>query len=170
MKDNIVIFEDKNGSIELRADIEKDTLWATRIQIAQVFETTPQNITIHLGNIYAEGELTEKATSKKSLLVQKEGGRATKRPIDVYNLDAIIAVGYRINSKKATQFRIWATSILHRYLVDGHALNKPRLESAPEKLVGLYKTIAFLESKSLSGKLKGRITLKLTEDMEPIGK
>ncbi len=166
-KNNIVMYEDKNGNVELRADVEKDTLWATRVQIAQLFETTPQNVSIHLGNIYAEGELEEKATSKKSLLVQSEGGRIAKRKVDLYNLDAIIAVGYRVNSKKATQFRIWATSVLRKYLVEGHALNKHRLESSPEKLLGLYETIALLESKALGGKLRGKLTLKLTEELEP---
>jgi hypothetical protein len=99
--------------------------------------------------------------------VQKEGGRNVKRKIEFYNLDAIIAVGYRVNSKKATQFRIWATRIIRDYLVEGHSINRSRLEGAPEKLVGLYRAIAFLESESLSGKLKGRLTLKLTEDLEP---
>ena len=166
-KNNLVIYQGKNGEVELRADIKKDTIWATQDQIASVFETTKQNIGQHLKSIFSDRELTPNSVVKDFFTTAGDG---KKYKVKFYNLDAIIAVGYRVNSKKATQFRIWATSILHRYLVDGHALNKPRLESAPEKLVGLYKTIAFLESKSLSGKLKGRITLKLTEDMEPIGK
>ena len=148
---SIVIYEDKNGSIEFQADIKRDTIWASRIQVAQLFETTPQNISLHMVNIYAEGELEEDATRKKSFLVQKEGGRATKRPIDVYNLDAIIAVGYRVNSKKATQFRIWSTRILREYLVGG-----------------LYEAINLIESKDHAGKLKGKITIKLTKDLVPL--
>lgn len=166
-KNNIVIYESEDGKVELQADIKKDTIWATQLQIAQLFETTLQNINAHLIKIYNDGELDKNPTIKKSLIVRKEGGRAVKREIELYNLDAIIAVGYRVNSKKATQFRIWATSVLHKYLVEGFSLNKNRLEKSPEKLVGLYKTIAFLESKSLNGKLKGKITLKLTEEMEP---
>ncbi len=169
-KESIVIYEAEDGQVELRADLEKDTIWATQLQVSQLFETTLQNINAHLIRIYDDGELDRNRTIKKSLIVQKEGGRAVKRPVELYNLDAIIAVGYRVNSKKATQFRIWATGILHKYLVDGHALNKRRLASAPEKLLGLYDAIAFLESKSLNGKLKGKITLKLTEELEPSGK
>lgn len=165
----IVIYEDKQGKVELRADIEKDTIWATQAQVAQLFETTIPNINIHLTNIYKEGELDKNRTIKESLIVQKEGGRDVKRPVELYNLDVIIAIGYRVNSKKATQFRIWATGVLRDYLVEGHSINKRRIEGSPEKLVGLYKAIAFLESKSLSGKLKGKITLKLTEELEPSG-
>lgn len=168
-KDNIVIYEGEDGKIELRADVEKDTIWATQSQIAQLFDVNAQAITKHLSNIYDEGELAKNSTCSKMEQVRKEGGRSVKRQLELYNLDAIIAVGYRVNSKKATQFRIWATGIIRNYLVAGYAINKPRLEGAPEKLVGLYKTIAFLESKSLNGKLKGKITLKLTEDMEPTG-
>ena len=166
MKDNIVIFEDKNGSIELRADIKKDTIWATQDQISSVFETTKQNIGQHLKSIFSDRELTPNSVVKDFFTTAGDG---KKYKVKFYNLDAIIAVGYRVNSKKATQFRIWATTILRNYLVEGYALNKPRLKSSPEKLVGLYKTIAFLESQSLNGKLKGKIILKLTEDMEPIG-
>jgi hypothetical protein len=166
-QNNIVIYEDKNGNVELRADIEKDTIWATRIQIAQVFETTPQNISLHLGNIYSEGELEEVATRKKSFLVQKEGGRATKRSIDAYNLDAIIAVGYRVNSKKATQFRIWATGVLREYLKQGYALNRYKLDKSPEALEGLDDAMDLIESKKYPGKLKGKIVIKLTKTLEP---
>ena len=162
-----MIYEDEGGNIELRADIEKGTIWATRVQISALFESTTQNISLHLGKIYAEGELVENRTRKKSFLVQNEGGRITKRSIDMYNLDAIIAVGYRINSKKATQFRIWATETLRKYVVEGYVINKRRLEESPESLVGLYKAITLLESLGHNGKLKGKITLKLTENLVP---
>lgn len=169
-KRNIVIYEGKNGEVELRADVERDTLWANRLQIADVFETTPQNISLHLGNIYSEGELDERSTRKKSFLVQKEGGRAIKRPFDSYNLDAIIAVGYRVNSKKATQFRIWATGVLRDYVVKGFSLNKRRLESSPVSLVGLYEAVTLLESLNKDGNLRGKITLKLEEKLVPVEK
>ena len=166
MKDNIVIYEGKNGSIELRADIKKDTIWATQEQISGLFDADRSVITKHLQNIFKDKELQQNSVCANFAHTAADG---KKYKVKSYNLDAIIAVGYRVNSKKATQFRIWATTILRNYLVEGYALNKPRLKSSPEKLVGLYKTIEFLESKSLNGKLKGKIILKLTEDMEPSG-
>jgi hypothetical protein len=138
--------------------------------MAQLFEVDTRTVNEHLKNIFNTKELEEIPTIRKFRIVQKEGGRKINRDIQCYNLDAIIAVGYRVNSKKATQFRIWSTNILRRFIVEGQVLNKPRLEESPEKLVGLYKAIAFLESKSLSGKLKGSITLKLTGELEPTDK
>ncbi len=167
MKDNIVIYQAQDGKVELRADIEKDTIWAAEAQIAELFATTQQNVNLHLKNIYLEGELDKRATHKESLYVQKEGTRGIKRQISSYNLDAIIAVGYRVNSKKATQFRIWATGVLREYLKNGYAFNKYKLDKSPESLVGLYDAVALLESKDVTGKLKGTITLKLTKYLEP---
>jgi hypothetical protein len=164
-KDSIVLYTDKRGNVELRADVEKNTLWATRTQVAKLFETTPQNITIHLGNIYGEGELNENSTSKESLLVQTEGGRAIKRLTDLYNLDVIIAVGYRINSMKATQFRIWATGILREYLIKGFNLDRRKLVTSQENLDDLHEAIKFIESKSKSGPMKAKITVRLTKDL-----
>jgi hypothetical protein len=166
-KSNIVIYEDKNGQVELRADIEKDTIWATQVQIATLFDVDVRTINEHLMNIFKTAELDENSAIRKFRIVQNEGGRKVKRDTNFYNLDAIIAVGYRVNSKKATQFRIWATSILRKYLVDGHVLNKRRLGTSPESLIGLYKSVALLESMSQSGRLKGKLTLKLTEDLVP---
>ncbi len=166
-KENIVIYQGENGDIELRADTRKDTIWATRTQISQLFETTPQNISIHLGNLYKEGELEEKATSKKSLLVQKEGGKSKERDVDLYNLDAIIAVGYRVSSKKATQFRIWATKTLREYLVRGHAFNHYKLDKEPEAMIGLYKAVTLLEAKDIPGKVRAKISIKIEKDLEP---
>ena len=167
MKNNIVIYEGESGKVELRADIEKDTIWASEPQLAELFATTQQNINFHLNNIYKAGELDRTATHKESLWVQKEGGRAIKRKVKCYNLDVIIAVGYRINSKKATQFRIWATRILREYLVDGYSLNNHRLENHPETMPGLYEAVSLLKSKDTSGRLKGKIILKMTQDLIP---
>ena len=164
MKNNIVIFEDRNGNVELRADIEKDTIWATQEQLGQLFQVSSQNITMHLKSIFRSGELNKNSVCKESLHTGKDNKQYLTK---FYNLDAIIAVGYRINSKKATKFRIWATDILHKYLVEGHVINRRRLEESPESLVGLYKAIALLESMSRQGKLKGKLTLKLTEDLIP---
>ena len=166
-KESIVIYQAEDGDVEFRADIEKDTMWATQDQIANLFQVSVPNINIHLKNIFKSSELDEDSVIKESLITAKDSKQYLTKS---YNLDAVIAVGYRVNSKKATQFRIWATGILHKFLVDGHALNKRRLASAPEKLLGLYDAVAFLESKSLNGKLRGKITLKLTEELEPTGK
>lgn len=162
----IVMYEGKDGNIELRADVEKDTIWATQIQIAELFNTTLPNINIHLGNIYQEGELDKNRTIKESLIVQKEGNRTVKRQIELYNLDAIIAVGYRVNSKKATQFRIWATRVLREHLKNGYSLNRYKLDKSPEALLDLYATMSAIESKSLGGRLKGKVILKITQDFE----
>ena len=166
-KNAIVIYQGKDGEVELRADVENDTIWATQAQVSDLFDTTPQNITLHLKNIYNEGELTLEATCKESLQVQKEGGRALKRKTKFYNLDAIIAVGYRVNSKKATLFRIWATGVLREYLKNGYALQKSKLHESPEALEGLDEALTLLKSEKYSGKLKGSITLKVTKKLEP---
>ena len=97
------------------------------MQMADLFDVTPQNITIHLKKVYAAGELEREATSKDFLLVQTEGGRQITRSVNCYSLDAIISVGYRVNSTRATQFRIWATRILKDYIVRGYAINRERM-------------------------------------------
>ena len=107
--------------------MEEESLWLTRMQMAELFGVTPQNITLHMRNVYKSGELEVAATSKESLLVQNEGGRNITRKVITYNLDAIISVGYRVNSTRATQFRIWATRILKEYILHGYALNQQRL-------------------------------------------
>jgi hypothetical protein len=165
-KDDIIIYTDKSGKVELRADTEKETLLATQLQIARIFGTTIPNINTHLKKIYREGELKEKSTIKDSLIVQTEGDRSIQRPVILYNLDAIIAVGYRVNSKKATKFRIWATGILREYLVRGFSLDQRKLVSFEGKLDDLHEAINFIESKS-DKPLKAKITVRLTKDLIP---
>ncbi|MCK4789218.1 MAG: virulence protein RhuM/Fic/DOC family protein [Desulfobacteraceae bacterium] len=123
----IVIYKTKSGNIEFRADIKTETLWATQAQMAVVFGVNPQAVTKHLKNIYREKELARSATCSKMEQVQKEGKRLVKRQVEVYNLDAIISVGYRISSKTGTKFRQWATRVLHDHVIDGYTLNKKRL-------------------------------------------
>jgi prophage maintenance system killer protein len=129
MKKNndIVIYKTKSGAIEFRADIKKETLWATQAQMAAVFGVNPQAVTKHLKNIYKEKELVRSATCSKMEQVRKEGRRLVRRQVDVYNLDAIISVGYRISSKTGTKFRQWATRVLRNHVVDGYTLNRKRL-------------------------------------------
>lgn len=135
MTDNnqIEIYKAAEGEVVFDINPEEDTIWATQAQISQVFDTSIPNINMHLKKIYEDGELDEKRTIKKNLIVRKEGKREVTREINMYNLDAIISIGYRVNSKKATDFRIWATSVLHNYLTKGIAINKRRLEALDSK-------------------------------------
>lgn len=123
----IQIYTADDGRVQLEIKLEQETLWLTQAQIATLFEVRPQNITMHFKNIFLDGELSEGATCKESLQVQMEGGREVKRKRKLYNLDAVISVGYRINSSRATQFRIWATNTLKQHLVQGYTINQRRL-------------------------------------------
>src|SRR3989344_8414422 len=123
----VVIYQAKSGAIELRGDFGKETIWATQAQIAQLFDVTPQNVTLHLGSIFRDKELDIKATCKDSLQVQIEGNRRIKRTIKFYNLDAIIAVGYRTNSKRAIEFRKWATKTLREHITKGYTINRKQI-------------------------------------------
>jgi len=115
------------GSDAIDVHLHGQTLWLTQAQMAQVFGSTPENVLMHLKNIYAEGELDAAATAKDFLAVRQEGTRQVKRRLKHYNLDAIISVGYRVSSTRATQFRIWATGVLRQHLTDGVTLNQRRL-------------------------------------------
>ena len=127
VKKGVVIYQAKNGAIELRGDFERETVWATQSQIAKIFGVSPQNITIHLKNIYAQKELIEKATCKESLQVQREGKREIQRQVKEYNLDVLIVVGYRINSVIGTQFRTWATRTLREHIIKGYTINRRQI-------------------------------------------
>ncbi len=130
MKDQFkfLIYQSAEADVTVNAIIKDETIWLSQKAMADLFEVTPQNITVHLKNIYTEGELDEQATCKDFLQVQTEGSRQVKRSIAYYNLDAIISVGYRVNSRRATQFRIWATGILKEYMTKGFVLDDERLK------------------------------------------
>jgi len=125
----IIIYQTKSGETKLDVRFQDETVWLTQKLMADLFQTTPQNITIHLKNIFEEGELEEKATCKDFLQVQIEGNREVKRKRIYYNLDAIISVGYRIKSNVATKFRQWATSQLKEFIVKGFILDDERLKN-----------------------------------------
>jgi hypothetical protein len=161
-KDQIVLYTDKNGKVELRADTEKDTLWATQAQIGQLFDVNSQAITKHLSNIFREKELKKDSVCSKMEHTAADGKRYM---VSIYNLDAIIAVGYRVNSKKATKFRIWATGILRDYLTKGFSLNQRNLVSSEEKFNDLHEAIAFLESESKGGPLKAKVSVRMSKDL-----
>ena len=118
--------EDGKSKIEVR--LENETVWLSQKQMTELFQTTKQNISLHIKNVYSEGELEEKATVKEYLTVQTEGKRQVKRAIPYYNLDVIISVGYRVKSHRGTQFRIWATQQLKEYIIKGFVLNDERLK------------------------------------------
>ena len=129
----IEIYKVSEGEVIFDVDLDKETIWATQAQISQLFDTGIPTINYHLKAIYEDGELDENRTAKKTFVVRQEGSRQVRREVNMYNLDAIISVGYRVNSKKATDFRIWSTSVLHNYLTKGIAVNERRLKALDSK-------------------------------------
>lgn len=113
---NIIIYQDEDGVTKVSVKFVDEDIWLTQNQIAEIYKTTQENISMHIRNIYKDQELNSDWTNKKFLLVQNEGNRQVKRNIDHYNLDMIIALGYRVQSQVATRFRIWATQRLHEYM------------------------------------------------------
>ena len=122
----LVIFEAENGPVQVR--LEGETVWLTQAQMAELFGTSSENISLHLKNIYKERELQEAATTEDFSVVRQEGKRRVRRQLKHYNLDAIISVGYRVSSAKATRFRQWATTVLREHLTRGFTLNRQRFE------------------------------------------
>jgi prophage maintenance system killer protein len=137
----VVLFEAPDGEVRLDVRLERETVWLTQLQMATLFGTTPENVLMHLKNVYAEKELPERSTTKDFLAVRTEGKRRVRRKLKHYNLDAIISVGYRVSSKRGTQFRIWATRTLKDHLLRGYTLNEKRLREKGlgeiEQAVGL---------------------------------
>jgi hypothetical protein len=127
-ENSFILYTTPEGSVKLSVLLNGETIWLTQKAMGILFDTTPQNITIHLKNIFESGELNEGATCKEFLQVQMEGGREVSRKKKMYNLDVIISVGYRVNSTKATQFRIWATKTLKEYIIKGFVLDDNRLK------------------------------------------
>ena len=145
MNNEIIKFVNGDLQIDVTVSPNEETVWLTQKQMAELFDVKSQAITRHLKNIYNDEELFKEATCSKMEQVQIEGSRKITRKMDFYNLDAIIAVGYRVNSKKATSFRRWATSILKDYMIKGYAVNQKRLDV-------LNKTIA-IQSRILASTL-----------------
>ena len=133
---DIVLYQTEDGRSRIQVRLENETVWLTQAMMAELFQTTPQNITIHIRSIYAEGELAEAATCKEHLQVRQEGTRSVRRRMKFYNLDVILAVGYRVRSPRGTQFRQWATERLGEYLVKGFTLDDDRLKGRDQ--VGDY--------------------------------
>lgn len=128
-KNNIILYKGDEGAAIIEVIIKDDTMWSTQKTMAELFDVNVPAITKHLKNIFSEGELNETSTTSKMEIVQKEGNRTISREMNFYNLDAIIAVGYRVNSKKATKFRIWATETLKEYITKGFVLDDELLKN-----------------------------------------
>jgi len=159
----VVIYKVDNKN-QLNIEIKENTIWLTPEQIAFLFGTQRPAIIKHLINIYKEGELAKSSTSSKMEQVQKEGSRVVKRLIDIYNLDSIISVGYRINSQRATQFRIWATRVLRDHILKGFTINERRLkEQEQTKLNELQKAIRLLQNTTQNKKVSKSEALGLLQ-------
>ena len=124
----ILLYTSPDGQVQLDVRLQEDTLWMTQQMMAELFQTTVANINVHIKNILQEAELQEEGTIKEILIVRKEGSRNVRRPVNFYNLDMILSVGYRVNTRRGTQFRIWATQQLREYLVRGYVVHEKRLQ------------------------------------------
>lgn len=148
--DKIIIYQTEDGQAIIEARLENDTVWLSQRMMMELFQTTKQNISLHINNCYAEGELERERTVKEYLTVQQEGKRRIERRVDYYNLDVIISVGYRVKSKRGTQFRIWANRILKEHLVKGYTINQKRLMEQQSRLQELKESIGLVERSLLS--------------------
>lgn len=161
-------FDVESGSIELPIDMEGDTVWATQQQIADLFGVRVPAVSKHILNIYEEGELDQEATLSKMERVQIEGKREVSRSLEHYNLDVILAVGYRVSGKKATEFRKWANSVLRGYIENGYALNGKRLNSDPQALLNLSQEVRAIRTSEKNLYAQVREVFKIAAiDYEP---
>ena len=142
LDNKIVIYQTEDGKTQLDVKLENETVWLTQAQMTELFQTTKQNISLHINNIFKEGELDSKATVKEYLTVQHEGKRTVRRKVKYYDLDVIISVGYRVKSIRGTRFRQWATSVLRDYLIKGYAINQRIREENYQQMVQLVRSMA----------------------------
>ena len=136
--EEFLVFSTQNKQDGIEVRYANETLWMTQKMMAELFAVESHTITYHLGEIFKIGELSKEATTRKFRVVQTEGLRNVARDIEYYNLDAIISVGYRVNSMRATQFRRWATQILRKYTIEGYVLDKQRMENGAFFWRGLF--------------------------------
>ncbi len=132
-EENVVVYRTEDSTLELDVQLKDETVWFTQQQMASLFNSTIPNVSMHIRNIYKEGELDKEATVKDFLIVQNEGGRQVTRRVSYYNLDVIISVGYRVKSQAGTRFRQWATKILKDYMLRGYAVNQ-RIMAVEERV------------------------------------
>ena len=169
---DLILYQTEDGRTRIQCRFENETVWLTQQQMAELFQTTQQNVSLHVRNIYEEGELSEEATHKESVSVRQEGARSVQRRVEFYNLDVIISVGYRVKSQRGTQFRIWATQRLREYIVKGFTMDDERLKNPPGKghidyFDELLERIRDIRSSERRVYLRVREILALAADYEP---
>ena len=147
---HLVVYND--GELELKVSVDSETIWLTQLQMSQLFDTSTDNVGLHLKNIYLEKELDENSTTEFFSVVRKEGNRLVKRELKHYNLDVIICVGYRVSSLRATKFRQWATSVLKNYIQNGYAINNHKITE--QRLFALENDMQFIKSKIKNNSLE----------------
>jgi prophage maintenance system killer protein len=147
----IIIYQTEDGTTEIETRLQEDTVWLTQAQIVQLFDSSKANISEHIKAVFVEGELNSESTVRKFRTVQKEGSRLVNRNIDHFNLDVIISVGYKVKSKRGTQFRIWANKVLKEYLIKGYSLNEKLLKEQTGKMRDLHQAIKLVSSLSNQG-------------------
>ena len=152
-KGEIVIYKPKDGGVDLKIKLKDETIWLAQAQIAELFNTKRPAITKHLNNIFKSGELVKNSVCS---ILEHTASDGKVYKTQFYNLDVIISVGYRVNSQRATQFRIWATNVLRKYLTKGYVVNQEQLLEAKEKFNQLKETVNFLQKKSKTELLKGQ--------------
>lgn len=150
----ILIYQTDNQQVEVR--LQGDSVWLSQRQLADLLDTTTDNISLHLKNIYSDAELDEAATTEESSVVQKEGKRQVTRRLKLYNLDAIISVAYRVNSRRGVQFRQWATQVLREHLTRGYTLDRQRLEANARELEAALLMVRRLTANPEVGAEAGR--------------
>jgi len=174
MAGEIVFYQQEDGQVRVQARLENETLWMTQQQMAELFQTTQQNISQHIQNIYDDSELSLEATYKKILWVREEGNRQVERALDSYNLDMVISVGYRVKSLIATRFRIWATQQLKEYIVKGFVMDDERLKNppvagstAPDYFAQMLERVRDIRASERRMYLRVREIFALAADYEP---
>jgi hypothetical protein len=169
---SIILYQTEDGQTRIQCRFENETIWLTQALIAELFDVTPQNVTLHLKAIYEEGELVETATCKDYLQVRSEGGRNVTRTLHHYSLPAIIAVGYRVCSHRGTQFRQWATACLSEYMLKGFVMDDERLKNppgpdVPDYFDELLERIRDIRASEKRVYLRVRDILALAADYQP---
>lgn len=159
MENELIIFQSENGALELRTNGEKDTVWANLDQIATLFERDKSVISRHINNIFKDEELDRNSTVAKIATVQKEGKRNVERQIEYFNLDLILSVGYRVNSKIATKFRQWATKLLNQHITKGYTINEELLKRNKAQFIKTLEDLKILTKENSQLKAKDVLTL-----------
>src|ERR1017187_1338887 len=174
MSGEIIFYQSDDGTIRLETRLENETLWLTQQQMAELFQTTVPNISMHVKNVFDEGELQTGATGQDFLTVRQEGGRQVQRKLAHYNLDMVISVGYRVKSLIATRFRIWATHQLKEYIVKGFVMDDERLKnppvagsSVPDHFADLLARIRDIRASERRMYLRVREIFAMAADYEP---